>query len=84
MTIVVVSHDMQSLYHIADHALILNDKKIAFSGSLSELQNSSDPFTARFLDRDKAAREFAPEARYALSKNKRDILRTALNEWMER
>lgn len=84
MTIVVVSHDMQSLHHIADYALILNDKKIAFSGSLADLQNSADPFTARFLDRDKAVREFAPEARYALSENKREILRASLNEWLER
>lgn len=51
MTIVIVSHDLSSLKVVADHVLVLNDRKDIFSGSLTELESSGNPYLRRFLDR---------------------------------
>ncbi len=51
MTIVVVSHDLESLYAIADHVLVLHAGKVAFSGNLQDLKETTDPYLRQFLDR---------------------------------
>lgn len=86
MTIVVVSHDIQSLYAIADHVLVLNDKKIVFNGPLDELQHSDDEFLRRFLSREQS-RDGAPtkrKIRCPLSMAKQKILQESLDEWLAR
>lgn len=52
MTLVVVSHDLESLYRIADHVLVLREGRAVFSGTLPELEASADPYLRRFLRRD--------------------------------
>ncbi|MYL82716.1 ATP-binding cassette domain-containing protein [Desulfovibrio aerotolerans] len=51
MTIVVVTHDLQSLTAIADHVVVLSEGKMLFEGSLPELTACDDPFIRQFLAR---------------------------------
>lgn len=52
MTIVVVTHDLDSLFNIADYVVVLNEGKVAFTGNLSELRKSPDPYIQQFLSRE--------------------------------
>ena len=56
MTMVVVSHDLDSMRTIADHVLVLGDGHVLFQGSLAELDATQDEYLRRFLDRQAAAR----------------------------
>jgi phospholipid/cholesterol/gamma-HCH transport system ATP-binding protein len=51
MTIVVVTHDLDSLFTIADFVVVLDKGKMLFQGSLEELKKNTDPFIVRFLGR---------------------------------
>ena len=51
VTVVVVSHDLQSLFAIADHVLVLHDGTVAFNGRLETLRNTDDAYLRQFLDR---------------------------------
>jgi phospholipid/cholesterol/gamma-HCH transport system ATP-binding protein len=51
MTIVVVSHDLQSVFTIADHVVVLNKGRTVFQGGPDELKKSGDAFLRQFLDR---------------------------------
>ncbi len=51
MTMVVVSHDLNSLERIADYVLVLHEGQAIFSGSLAELKNTEDKFLQAFLER---------------------------------
>lgn len=50
-TSVVITHDMFSVYNIADHVIMLHDGVVRFTGSVDELQASSDPIVVEFLAR---------------------------------
>jgi len=49
VTSVVVTHDMKSAFHVADHIAYLHDGRIYFNGTPQELQRSSDPLLQDFL-----------------------------------
>ena len=51
MTIVVVTHDLESLFTIADYVVVLDKGKMLFQGTLDELKKNRDPFIVRFLGR---------------------------------
>ncbi len=51
MTMVVVSHDLNSLEGIADHVLVLNEGKAVFSDTFEVLKNTDDDFLQSFLRR---------------------------------
>ncbi|GFK95357.1 putative ribonucleotide transport ATP-binding protein mkl [Fundidesulfovibrio magnetotacticus] len=51
MTIVVVSHDLESVYTIADHVVVLNKGAMVFQGDPAHLRQSEDPFLVQFLNR---------------------------------
>lgn len=51
VTSVVITHDMFSVYNIADHVIMLHDGLVRFTGSVAELQESSDPVVVEFLAR---------------------------------
>lgn len=51
MTLVVVSHDLESLKRIADYVLVLREGGICFAGTAKELAASHDPYLEQFLAR---------------------------------
>lgn len=51
MTIVVVSHDLQSVFTIADHVVVLNKGTAIFQGEPEALKESTDEFLRQFLNR---------------------------------
>lgn len=52
MTIVVVSHDLQSVFTIADHVVVLNQGEAVFQGEPGLLKQSGDAFLRQFLNRE--------------------------------
>jgi phospholipid/cholesterol/gamma-HCH transport system ATP-binding protein len=84
MTIVVVSHDLESLYAIADHVMVLNLGGIAFNGSKEELKQSRDAFLKRFLDRTNIHADDGKISRFALKPETEEQVHQALNEWLGR
>lgn len=51
MTIVVVTHDLASLFAIADHVVVLSKGEMLFEGSLEALTRCDNPFIVQFLER---------------------------------
>jgi phospholipid/cholesterol/gamma-HCH transport system ATP-binding protein len=49
MTSVVVTHDMKSAFHVADHIAYLHEGRIYFHGTPGELQQTKDPLIQDFL-----------------------------------
>ena len=49
ITSVVVSHDIESCFRIADHIIILFYGEIIAEGSVDEIRNSSDPRVMQFI-----------------------------------
>ena len=49
VTSIVVTHDMKSTDHIADHVALLRDGRIHFSGTLDQLHASRDPVITDFI-----------------------------------
>ncbi len=49
VTSVVVTHDMKSAFHIADHIAYLHEGRIYFYGTREELERSTDPLIQDFL-----------------------------------
>ena len=84
MTIVVVSHDIQSVFTIADHVMVLHAGGIAFNGPLEDFKNSDDPFLKRFLDRNANFAENSEERRFELPPQDKARVQSALDQWLER
>jgi len=49
LTIVMVSHDLQSIYDTLDKVAIIDDKKIAYEGSLDEISGTDSEFVRTFF-----------------------------------
>ena len=49
VTQVVVTHDMRSLYHVADHVAYLRDGRIYFTGTPQQLRQHRDPLVRDFI-----------------------------------
>ena len=49
LTIVMVSHDLRSIYDTLDRIAIIDNKKIAFEGSLSEIDSIDNEFVKTFF-----------------------------------
>jgi phospholipid/cholesterol/gamma-HCH transport system ATP-binding protein len=49
VTSIVVTHDMKSAFHIADHIAYLHEGRIYFYGRPQELQVSADPLIQDFM-----------------------------------
>ena len=50
MTSVIISHDIQSIFRLADHVAFLHAGKIIFQGSLNEVKTTEIPEVHRFFD----------------------------------
>jgi phospholipid/cholesterol/gamma-HCH transport system ATP-binding protein len=51
MTVLVVTHELQSAFRIADRLAFLRDKKLVAIGPKNAIAQSSDPWVRQFLDR---------------------------------
>lgn len=60
MTIVVVTHDLDSLFAIADHVVVLHGGMVLFEGGIEELRATDDMYIRQFLNRKPNIRQ-APE-----------------------
>ena len=61
LTIVIITHDLDSLWRIADRVAVLGNGKVLGIGSMSELSHSTDPLIREYFygPRGRAAREQA-------------------------
>ncbi len=50
ITGIVVTHDMESAFYVADRIAMLHDGKIIFDGTPIEVQTTSDPIVQRFVE----------------------------------
>lgn len=50
ITGIVVTHDMESAFYVADRIAMLHDGKIIFDGTPMEVQTTSDPIVQRFVE----------------------------------
>jgi phospholipid/cholesterol/gamma-HCH transport system ATP-binding protein len=51
MTIVVVTHELESVFLIADRIALMHEGKILFLGTKDEMKQSRDPYVRQFLER---------------------------------
>jgi phospholipid/cholesterol/gamma-HCH transport system ATP-binding protein len=51
MTVLVVTHELQSAFRIADRLAFLKDQKLVAIGSKDSIAQSTDPWVRQFLDR---------------------------------
>lgn len=56
MTMVVVSHDLDSMRAIADHVVVLGEGRVLYNGDRDGLESTQDEYLRRFLDRQAAVR----------------------------
>ena len=61
MTIVVVTHELLSIFMIADYVIMLDAGSVIFSGTLEELKASGQPRIKKFLDRQAENEIYNPE-----------------------
>jgi len=61
MTIVVVTHELQSVFTIADYVIMLDAGDVIFSGALDELRASENPRIKMFLERKPEKEKYSPE-----------------------
>ncbi len=61
MTIVVVTHELASVFAIADHVVMLDLGEVLFSGNLEELKASDHPRIRMFLERKPEREAYSPE-----------------------
>jgi phospholipid/cholesterol/gamma-HCH transport system ATP-binding protein len=52
MTIVVVTHELESAFKIADRIVVMDDGRVMAAGRPEEILDSKDPRVKQFLDRE--------------------------------
>jgi phospholipid/cholesterol/gamma-HCH transport system ATP-binding protein len=50
LTSIVVSHDLDETFHIADQVIVLANGKIAAQGTPDEVRHSEDPLVKQFVN----------------------------------
>lgn len=61
MTIVVVTHELPSIFMIADYVIMLDLGEVLFAGPLEELKLSTHPRVRMFLERHAEAETYSPD-----------------------
>lgn len=61
MTIVVVTHELASVFTIADYVIMLDFGEVIFSGTLEQLKASDHPRIRMFLERRPEKEAYSPE-----------------------
>ena len=50
VTSVVVTHDMKTAFHTADHVVFLHEGRCYFDGTVAELRATTDPVMTDFIE----------------------------------
>ena len=50
VTSIVVTHDMNSAYHVADEMALLNEGRVVFTGTPDEARSTTDPMVRQFIE----------------------------------
>ncbi len=58
ITVVMITHDLDSIFSIVDSMAILADKKVVAKGSLEEVLKSNHPFVERFFKNEYTSKRF--------------------------
>jgi len=58
ITVVMITHDLDSIFSIVDRMVILADRKVAASGTLEEVLQSQHPFVERFFKNEYIMKRF--------------------------
>ncbi|HAM50896.1 MAG TPA: ABC transporter ATP-binding protein [Nitrospiraceae bacterium] len=61
ITIVVVTHELPSLFMISDHVIMIDSGEAIFSGTLDELKKADDPRIKMFLERRPEEEAYSPD-----------------------
>jgi len=61
MTIIVVTHELPSVFTIADYVIMLDAGEVIFSGTLDELRASDNPRIRMFLERKPEKEKYSPD-----------------------
>lgn len=61
MTLIVVTHELPSVFKIADYVIMLDSGEVIFSGPLDELKESGNPRIRMFLERRPEAEKYSPD-----------------------
>jgi len=61
MTIIVVTHELPSVFTIADYVIMLDKGQVIFAGTLDALRASENPRIRMFLDRKPEQERYSPE-----------------------
>lgn len=61
ITIVVVTHELPSLFMISDHVIMLDSGEAIFAGPLDELKTADDPRIKMFLERRPEEETYSPD-----------------------
>lgn len=84
MTIISVTHDLDSVRTIADHVLVLADKTLVYDGDLPGLLNTDDSYLRRFLDRKPMEEDSEDDPRQTFSEETRKLMHASLDSWQDR
>jgi phospholipid/cholesterol/gamma-HCH transport system ATP-binding protein len=61
MTIIVVTHELASVFTIADYVIMLDAGEVIFTGTIEELKASTHPRIRMFLERKPETEKYSPE-----------------------
>jgi phospholipid/cholesterol/gamma-HCH transport system ATP-binding protein len=66
MTLVVVTHELHSLFTIADQIVMLDKGDLIFAGTVEEFKSSVDPRIQRFITRQPEEETYCPEDYFSI------------------
>lgn len=84
MAIVVVSHDLASLWAIADQVMVIRDGTSIFCGKPDDLKQSTDAYLVQFLERRASAPDEVEAPQQQAGRGMAARVRTILGKWLAR
>ena len=82
MAIVVVSHDLASLWAIADQVMVIRDGTSIFCGKPDDLKQSTDAYLVQFLERRASAPDEVEAPQQQAGRGMAARVRTILGKWL--
>jgi phospholipid/cholesterol/gamma-HCH transport system ATP-binding protein len=58
VTVVIITHDLDSIFTILDRMIVISDKKVVASGAIKEVLKSKDPFVEKFFKNEYVAKRY--------------------------